>query len=125
MNLKKFYIGESFDAYTYFGAHPENGGVMFRTYAPNAYGINIIGEFNRWQEQPLCQIYQSGIWEFFSPNAHCGQMYKYVIYGQNGRVEHCDPYGFGMELRPGACSIIRDLSEYKFTDRKWMRTRTR
>ena len=119
MNLQKFYMGEAFDAYEYFGAHLEDGGVAFRTYAPNAHQITITGQFNNWQEQPMEQLHQSGVWVGFSKEAHPGHMYKYVIYGQNGRVEHCDPYGFGMELRPGACSIIRDLSEYTFTDEKW------
>ena len=125
MNLQEFYMGESFDAYEYFGAHPEDGGVVFRTYAPHAWGINVMGEFNGWGEEPLQQLHQSGVWVGFSNSARPGQMYKYVIYGQNGRVEHCDPYGFGMELRPGACSIIRDLTDYKFTDEKWMKKRTR
>ena len=125
MNLQKFYMGECFDAYEYFGAHLKDGGVVFRTYAPNAHRIAVVGEFNGWQEQPLEQMHQSGVWSCFSPQAKPGQMYKYVIYGQNGRQEHCDPYGFGMELRPGACSIIRDLSEYKFTDEKWMKQRTK
>ena len=125
MNLQKFYMGEAFDAYEYFGAHMENGGVVFRTYAPNARKISVVGAFNGWKEEPLEQLHQSGVWVGFSKDAKPGQMYKYVIYGQNGRQEHCDPYGFGMELRPGACSIIRDLSEYKFTDEKWMKERTR
>ena len=125
MNLQKFYMGEAFDAYEYFGAHLKDGGVVFRTYAPNARDITVVGEFNGWQEQPLEQMHQSGVWSCFSPHARPGQMYKYVIYGQNGRREHCDPYGFGMELRPGACSIIRDLGEYKFTDEKWMKKRTK
>ena len=125
MDLQKFYMGESFDAYEYFGAHLEDSGVVFRTYAPNAWGINVVGEFNGWQEEPLQQLHRSGIWAGFSKDAQPGQMYKYVIYGQNGRVEHCDPYGFGMELRPGACSIIRDLSKYQFTDEAWMKRRTR
>ena len=125
MNLQKFYMGEAFDAYEYFGAHLDGEGVVFRTYAPNARQISIIGQFNNWQEQPMEQLYQSGVWTGFSENAKPGQMYKYVIYSQNGRVEHCDPYGFGMELRPGACSIIRDLSEYTFHDEKWMKRRTR
>lgn len=125
MDLQKFYTGESFDAYEYFGAHPEDGGVVFRTYAPNARGVTVLGEFSGWKEQPLQQLHQSGVWVGFSEAARPGQMYKYVIYGQNGRVEHCDPYGFGMELRPGACSIIRDLTEYRFTDEKWMKKRTR
>lgn len=125
MNLQNFFIGKSFDAYTYFGAHTINDGVVFRTYAPNAKQITIIGEFNSWHEQPMSPIHKKGIWEFFTPDAHPGQMYKYVIYGKNGRKEHCDPYGFGMEFRPGSCSIIRNLTEYKFTDQKWLRKRTR
>lgn len=125
MNLQKFYVGEAFDAYEYFGAHLEDGGVVFRTYAPNAHKIAVVGEFSGWQEQSMEQLHQSGVWVGFSKNAKPGQMYKYVIYGQNGRQEHCDPYGFGMELRPGACSVIRDLSEYHFTDEKWMKRRTR
>ncbi len=125
MNLQKFYMGEAFDAYEYFGAHIQDGGVVFRTYAPNAQKISVVGEFNDWQEQPFEQLHQSGVWTSFSANAKPGQMYKYVIYGQNGRSEHCDPYGFGMELRPGACSIIRELKEYVFTDETWLAERTK
>lgn len=118
-------MGEIFDAYKYFGAHLIDDGVIFHTYAPNASKISIIGEFSSWQEIPMDKLHQSGIWTGFAPNARAGQMYRYVIYGQNGRVEHCDPYGFGMELRPGACSIIHDLSQNTFTDDDWMNTRTR
>lgn len=125
MNLQKFLKGKSFDAYEYFGAHLEGHGVIFRTYAPNAHHISIIGEFNNWQEQPLCKIHPSGVWSTFLDYAHPGQMYKYVIYGNNGRMEHCDPYGFGMELRPGGCSIIRNLSDYVFHDQGWMAKRNR
>ena len=125
MNLHKFYMGEVFDAYEYFGAHPEEEGVVFRTYAPNASRITLVGDFNGWHEQVMEQLGQSGVWTGFSRDARPGQMYKYVIYGQNGRVEHCDPYGFGMELRPGACSIIRKLSEYQFHDDSWMQKRSR
>ncbi len=125
MDLQKFYMGEVFDAYEFFGAHRENDGFTFRTFAPNARGITVTGEFNNWQETPLEQYYRSGIWSCHVENAAYGQMYKYCIYGQNGRQEHCDPYGFGMELRPGACSIIRDLSEYRFSDEAWMAKRTR
>ena len=62
------------------------------------------------------QLYQSGVWTGYVQGASFGQMYKYCIYGSNGRQEHCDPYGFGMEVRPGACSVLRSLKEYRFTD---------
>lgn len=125
MNLQKFYLGESFDAYEYFGAHLQPEGIVFRTYAPAADKVSVLGEFSNWKEISMEQLHQSGVWTGFSRDAVPGQMYRYVIYGKNGRVEHCDPYGFGMELRPGACSIIQDLSAYSFSDEKWMSKRTR
>lgn len=125
MNFKKFLEGNSFDAYEYFGAHLENEGVMFRTYAPNAERVNLFGDFTGWQEVPMEKCRNKGVWEVFLNYAYPGQRYKFVIYGKKGRVEHCDPYGFGMEMRPGNCSVIRDLNEYQFSDSAWMRKRTR
>ena len=52
-------------------------------------------------------------------------MYKYRIYDQSGQfIDHCDPYGYGMELRPNTASIIRDMSTYRFRDSSWMKKRT-
>ena len=90
MDLQKFYMGEVFDAYDFFGAHREGDGFIFRTFAPNACGITVTGEFNGWTETPLEQYYQSGIWSCHVDNAQPGQMYKFCIYGQNGRQEHCE-----------------------------------
>ena len=126
MDYQAFYEGRAFDAYEFLGAHtlPE-GGVVFRVYAPGSYNVSLIGEFNGWHEVPMSRMEQVGFYELFLPEARAGQMYKYVIYGQNGRMEHCDPYGFGMELRPAFASIIRDLSGYSFRDEDWMRRRSR
>ena len=126
MDYQAFYEGRAFDAYEFLGAHtlPE-GGVVFRVYAPGSYNVSLIGEFNGWHEVPMSSMEQVGFYELFLPEARAGQMYKYVIYGQNGRMEHCDPYGFGMELRPAFASIIRDLSGYSFRDEDWMRRRSR
>ena len=125
MNLKDFFAGQAFDACDYFGAHPDVEGYAFRTYAPNARGVGIIGDFNGWQEQPMKPLYDSGIWVAYVREARPGQIYKYCVYGADGRREHCDPYGFGMELRPGSGSVVRDLGEYRFTDEAWLSARTR
>ena len=125
MDFQKFFDGDIYDAYRYMGAHPQNEGVVFRTYAPKANKVCIIGEFNNWTEEEMKTPERAQFYEIFEKDAKPGQMYKFVIYGQNGRVEHCDPYGFGMELRPGFASIIRDLDAYTFTDEKWMKSRTR
>ena len=73
----------------------------------------------------MYQEEQSGVYVSEPIPAKTGQLYKYCIYTANGgRVEHCDPYGFQMELRPGDCSILTDLYSYKFKDEKWMKNRT-
>lgn len=124
MDMHEFYTGRVFDAYEYFGAHKENGTMVFRTFAPSASAVAVIGEFNGWQEEYMNK--KGGVFELYCPHAQFGQMYKYVIYSARGeRCEHCDPYGFGMELRPNFASITRDLNEYKFTDSKWMSERNK
>ncbi len=126
MDFQAFYEGRAFDAYEYLGAHPQlDGGVVFRVYAPNAHGVSLIGEFNGWHEAPMNRTENAGFFELRISEALTGQMYKYVIYGQNGRTEHCDPYGFGMELRPASASIIRNIYDYNFRDAAWMQRRSR
>ena len=125
MDFYGFYTGKIFDAYEYLGAHPDKDGTTFRTFAPAASRITVIGEFNDWQEWELNKTYDGNFWECYARGAKPGMMYKYRIYRQDGScVEHCDPYGFGMELRPAFASIIRDLSHYKFKDSKWMQKRS-
>jgi 1,4-alpha-glucan branching enzyme len=125
MDFQKFYMGDVYNAYDYLGAHIEEGGVVFRTFAPAANRVALIGEFNDWQETAMLQTEHEQFWQVFVPGAHAGQMYKFVIYHGGSRVEHCDPYGFGMELRPNFASIIRDLDAYAFRDTQWMERRSR
>ena len=123
MDMHEFYMGNVFDAYEFFGAHPNPDGTVFRTFAPSAERITIIGEWNDWQEENM--IKDGHVWSYFSAKAKKGQMYKYVINSSLGRVEHSDPYGFAMELRPNFASIITDLDEYKFTDSEWLEKRSK
>lgn len=131
MDFYGFYTGKIFDAYKYLGAHinrGENGKVeevVFRTFAPSASRISVIGEFNGWMETPMEKVHDGNFWEMISKEAKPGMMYKYRIYDQAGNcIDHCDPYGYGMELRPNAASIIRDMDAYKFHDGKWMKKRS-
>ena len=112
MDFYGFYTGKIFDAYKYLGAHVEEKGVTFRTFAPSASRITLIGEFNDWQEWEMNKVSDGNFWECYVPQAKAGQMYKYKIYDRNSNpVDHCDPYGFGMELRPSSASNIRDISK--------------
>ena len=119
-----FYTGKIFDAYEYLGAHIEGTGVTFRTFAPAAGRVSLIGEFNGWQEAPMDRVHDGNFWACHMDGAKPGMMYKYRIYHGDDFVDHCDPCGFGMELRPACASIIRDLYAYQFSDGDWMRSRT-
>ena len=73
----------------------------------------------------MYQENQSGVYISEPIAAKLGQMYKYCIYtGKGWRVEHADPYGFQMELRPANCSILTELDSYQFQDEEWMQSRT-
>ena len=131
MDFYGFYTGKIFDAYKYLGAHISRGKngkveeVVFRTFAPSASRISVIGEFNGWTETPMEKVHDGNFWEMISKEAKPGMMYKYRIYDRAGNcIDHCDPYGYGMELRPNTASIIRDMDAYRFHDGKWMKKRS-
>ncbi len=125
MDFYGFYTGKIFDAYQFLGAHPEAEGVTFRTFAPGAARISLIGEFTGWQEWEMHKIYDGNFWECYARDAEPGMMYKYRIYKQDqSYIDHCDPYGFGMELRPNTASIVRDLTAYPFQYVSWMQKRS-
>lgn len=125
MDLYSFYTGKMFNAYEELGCRISDTGARFLTFAPNAQKISVIGDFNDWQENPMKKIYDGNFWELKIRNAKVGMRYKYRIYGADGRcIDHCDPYGYGMELRPDNASIIRDMKAYKFNDKKWLQKRT-
>lgn len=124
MNMDEFYKGKAFDCYEYFGAHLEGEGVVFRVYAPNAAGVCLIGEFSGWENIEMTQKWRQNVYECYVKNARKGMLYKYRIYSRDGSMtEHCDPYGFSMELRPAFASVIVDLKEYTFHDEAWLAAR--
>lgn len=121
MNFFDFYTGQVFNAYEFLGAHQSKQGVVFRVYAPSAKKICLIGEFNEWQEHEMTKVCDGNFYECCVDNARAGMMYKYRVYGQDDScVDHCDPFGFSMELRPRNASIITCMNDYIFHDDHWI-----
>lgn len=121
MDMNSFYVGKCFDAYEFLGAHVVENGVVFRTFAPSAAGIVLMYE---GQAIEMHRIYNDHFYEVYVEGAKPGDTYEFRIYKRDGSyTDHCDPYGFGMELRPAHKSIIRNLYEYKFHDEEWVATR--
>lgn len=123
--------GKHYESYEKLGAHvcEINGvrGVHFAVWAPNAYCVSVVGDFNNWDtRQHLMRLREdSGIWELFIPHLQEGQRYKYHIRSRFGgyRAEKADPYGFQSEKRPHTASIIANLDTYQWSDIAWMASR--
>lgn len=122
MKLDEFYSGNSFDSYTWLGAHNDGNGTMFRVFAPNAAAVSVIGSFNGWNESPMSRIGDGSFWGLYISGAKAGDLYKYRVHGEDGFTDRADPYAFGAELRPETASVIRDTG-YIFSDLEWMQRR--
>ena len=122
MDFYGFYTGQEFEAYRFLGAQVQgDGSVVFRTFAPNAASISVIGDFNSWQGSDMHKIYDGNFWELTVPQVEVGSRYKFRITSQTGNtIDHCDPYGFGSEKRPHTASVVHSLDSYSFQDGAWM-----
>lgn len=119
MNLSDFYNGNEFEMYTYLGAHrTHDHHVTFRTYAPNAKHVSLIGSFSDWTEIPMHPIANGQFYEASVPASE-GDLYKYRIYTNDyDFIDHCDPYASWAEVRPATASRIF-TSSYTFHDDEW------
>ena len=65
--LYLFHEGTNYKTYEYLGSHKleQDGkeGVVFRTWAPNAAKISVVGEFNGWDEKkdPMERISEGSV----------------------------------------------------------------
>ena len=125
-----FAQGTHYDIYKKLGALPfvEEGvdGYFFATWAPNAQAVNVVGDFNGWNEwaNPCEKIGPGGIWTTFIPDVTPGQYYKFLITTADGNMIYkADPYANYAELRPGTASIVTDLGGFAWKDGKWMEER--
>ena len=105
--------------------HEGEEGVYFSVWAPSAKNVQVIGDFNFWNgsEHSLDVRWDSsGIWEGFIPGVEKGTRYKFRITSNHNDVvtEKIDPYGLFFETPPKTASIIWDIKDYKWKDKKWL-----
>jgi 1,4-alpha-glucan branching enzyme len=122
--------GSHYDIFRKLGAHPTRHqgkkGVHFAVWAPHAYRVHVIGEFNEWNQESheMKRLEPLGIYEAFVPGAEVGQMYKYLIETADHRLLYkADPYANASELRPGNASKIADITGFKWSDSAWLEKR--
>ena len=111
------------------GAHvgTEKGvsGVGFAVWAPNARGVRVVGDFNSWDGRlhPMRIMGSSGIWELFLPGLGPGALYKFEVFGADGRILlKTDPFAFQTEAPPANACIVHG-TQYRWGDDEWMAAR--
>jgi 1,4-alpha-glucan branching enzyme len=113
------------------GAHPRTiegtAGVAFAVWAPNARGVRVVGDFDRWDGRlfPMRLLGSSGVWELFVPDIGAGELYKYEVLGADGTLRiKADPFAFSQQVRPETASRVWDVaSDDGWTDAAWMTKR--
>ncbi len=125
-----FHQGTNYDAYQIMGAHfTENDGakgVTFRTWAPNAESVAVVGDFNGWDtnRNVMHRITEGGIFEIFIPNLKQYDTYKFAVKHAGKTVLKADPYAFHSETPSETASKIYDLSGYVWNDGEYVKNRT-
>ena len=95
--------GQSYKSYEVFGAHlvkdekGNNVACEFCLYAPNAKRVQLVGEWNNFEENrhELYCIDEKGVWYAYLEGNYEWQRYKYLIDTHDGqRIYKADPYAF-------------------------------
>ena len=138
--LYDYLMGQSINAYEYFGAHfieektkvgrknVITKGVVFRLYAPMASDVSVIGEWNNWDPSinKMNKIDDAGVFEVFVPNLTNYLSYKFHFKNANGEyVDKADPFAFFAELAPNSCSRTFNIEGFIWHDKPYLDTRTR
>lgn len=104
-------------------------GVCFRTWAPNAERVSVVGEFNRWDGRchPLANLGESGLWELFIPSLRPGSLYRFEIRNRHSGAVLLknDPYAREFERRPANAARISAPSRHVWQDQAWLAERAR
>ncbi len=127
--LYLFHQGTNYKAYEYLGSHFEeqNGvqGVVFRTWAPKATKVAVVGDFNKWDTSAnvMNKISDGGVYELFIPGLKEYDSYKYAITSNEQTKFKADPYAFHAENK-GTASKVYNIDGYTWGDGEFINNRT-
>ena len=107
VDMTQFSNGIHDTVYEKLGAHPMTiegvKGTYFAVWAPEAKAVSVVGDFNDWQaaRNPMRYLEAAGIYELFVPGVSAGDLYKYEIWGADGKRV------MKMECEKGADACLR------------------
>ena len=127
--LYLFHQGTNYKSNDYLGAHLKtvNGksGAVFRTWAPRAERVAVVGDFNNWDGNlsVMERISDGGVFEIFIEGVKPFDKYKFQITGGGKTVLKADPYAVYSEKPPFTASVIYK-SKYRWKDSGFVSGRT-
>lgn len=109
-------------ASTPLGATLVPGGATFRTWAPAARAVYVLGDFNDWtrDDDALLVRQEGGRWAGFFPGVTDGTQYKFYVVGEGGEGFKRDPYARELTNNwPNPDCIVRAANSYPWQDWTW------
>ena len=109
-------------ASTPMGATLLPGGATFRTWAPAARAVFVVGDFNNWtrDDDALLVRHDAGRWTGFFPNAADGMKYKFYVVGEGSEGHKRDPYARELtNTWPNPDCVLRAANSYPWQDWTW------
>ncbi|MBQ7268896.1 MAG: alpha amylase C-terminal domain-containing protein [Bacteroidales bacterium] len=119
-------LRSSINNHLYYGLHrTEDGGWVFREWAPSANRIYLIGDFNNWKRVPAwaLQPVGNGNWELKIPAGFLshGQLYKMFVEWSGGAGERLPAYVTRVVQDPETkifSAQVWDMPRWKWRHRK-------
>ena len=117
-------LNEFANAHEYFGIHHVDGGWVYREWAPNAYQLYLMGDFNNWDktQHPLKRL-ENGIWELFLEGEDAlwdGCKVKTVVDANLVRTEHIPVYARRVvqdkKTITWCAEVVDDWKQFDWTD---------
>ena len=125
-----FHQGTHTRAYEYLGcsAQKQDDGYVytFRTWAPGAEQVFVVGDFCDWQNGlPMSRVTDGGVWELalFSEQSYIGDAYKFKIASPHGIKLKGDPYAYASRGSDDGASLIVGSSAFLWEDAHWLSER--
>ncbi len=103
---------------TPMGANLVDGGATFRTWAPHAKAVHVVGDFNDFTPaaENALTADSEGHWRGFIPGVLEGQRYKFWITGEDGPGYKRDPYAREIRGAQWYCIVRRPTFPWHATD---------
>ena len=117
-------LNEFANAHEYFGIHHVDGGWVYREWAPSAYQLYLMGDFNNWDktQYPLTKL-ENGIWELKLEGEDAlwdGCKVKTVVDANLTRTEHIPVYARRVVQDPQTITwcaeVVDDWKTFDWTD---------